>query len=102
MRFREGDITVGDTGVTITATADISLTGKSVRFDMVKPSGEMIVRTGSVSGYDASYTLASGDIDEAGTWRIYLYNVTDGYYFTKESGNIIEVRPKPGDMAAYE
>ena len=102
MRFKEGDLTVGDIGVTISAVADISLAGLNVTFKFIKPSGQAIVRSAVVSGYTATYTTVSGDIDEPGTWRVYLYNATSGYHFTKESGNVFVVRPKPEEMAAYE
>jgi hypothetical protein len=102
MRFKDGDITVGDVGINIVATADETLTGETTYFKFVKPSGATISRAAVESGYTATYTTVDGDIDEAGTWRIYLYNATTGFYYTKESGNIMEVRPKPEDMAAYE
>lgn len=102
MRYIEGDLTVGDVGVPIELTANVSLTGKTVYFKLSKPSGAVIVRTASVSGYTATYTTIAGDIDEAGEWRIFAYESTTGYHFTKESGHLVRVRPKPEDMAAYE
>jgi len=103
MRRIEGDITVGDIGVNIIATADESLAGKNVNFKLTKPSGQVIVRAATAtSGYTATYTTASGDIDEAGVWYIDLENVTTGFHYTKGSGTTMNVRPKPEDMAAYQ
>lgn len=102
MRINNGDITVGDVGVNIVITADESLAGKTTLIKMVKPSGQTISRAATESGYTATYATVDGDIDEAGVWYIYLYNATTGFYYTKESGNAMVVRPKPEDMAAYE
>lgn len=99
MRYTRGNVTVGDVGVTITATADIDLTGKSIYFHIIKPNNEVILREANVSGRTASYTTVDGDLDVSGEWVILVKDHSSGYYFTNESGNIIVVRPKPDEMA---
>jgi hypothetical protein len=100
MRIEQGELTVDDVGVSIVATTDETLTGLDIDFIFIKPSGESIRRdASSISGLTATYTTASGDIDEAGLWHVYLYNNTTGFYYNKESGNRMTVRPKPEDMA---
>ena len=100
MKRAYGDFTDGDIGVTITRSASISMTGKNIDFVFTKPSGETIVRdAASNTGYTATYTFASGDIDESGTWYVDLRNVTDGYDIVLKSGSSFKVRPKPEDMA---
>lgn len=100
MNKQRGDMTVGDVGVPITATADEDLTGKNIDFIFIKPSGETIRRDAtSISTYTATYNTASGDIDEAGLWTVYLKYETNPYYYVGESGNTFYVRPKPEDMA---
>lgn len=100
MRMQKGDYTVGDTNVNISCTVDEVLTGKNVDFEFVKPSGETIVRDAtSISGYTATYTWASGDLDEAGDWYAFLKDAGSVFYYTKESGHHFYVRPKPADMA---
>ena len=100
MRIRHGEYTVGDEGVNITCTVDEVLTGKNIDWVFLKPSGATITRDAtSVSGYDAVYTWASGDLDEAGDWYAFLRDAGTRFYYTKESGNKFPVRPKPEDMA---
>ena len=99
MNIRHGDFTVGDVGVNIQITADIDLTGIDVDFIFVKPSGATITRDStSISTYTATYTLASGDLDESGTWRVWLYEADTGYYFDADD-NVFVVAPKPEDQA---
>lgn len=103
MNIERGDMTVGDIGVSFIATADETLTDKNVDFIFLKPSGETIRRDAtSISGYTATYNTVSGDIDEAGTWYVYLKYETAPYYYTKESGNRFYVRPRPEDMAVIQ
>jgi hypothetical protein len=98
--MQHGDFTVGDIGVSIVVTTDETLTGKNIDFKFVKPSRETILRDAtSLSGQQATYTWASGDLDESGTWYVFLYNETDDYWYTKESGNAFVVRDKPDVMA---
>ena len=99
MRFKKGDATVGDVGVQMIATADVSLTGKTIYFDIVKPNGETIIRSATPSGYTATYTTVSGDLDVDGEYIILARDATTGYYFNQESGNIFVVRPKPDAIA---
>lgn len=100
MNKQRGDMTIGDIGVPITVTADEALTAKDIDFIFVKPSGETIRRDAtSISGYTATYNTASGDIDEAGVWTIYIKYESNPYYYTNESGNTFRVRPRPEDMA---
>ena len=103
MRRIEGDLTVGDIGVNITGTVDESLVGKVIYFKFTKPSGEVLTKLAtSTSGYTATYTTSSGDIDEDGTWYIDLYNATTGFHYVKGSGVVMKVRPRPEDMAVLE
>lgn len=99
MNIKRGDYTVGDVGVPITYTTDTDMTGIDVNFVFTKPSGETIVRdSSSISTVTATYNWASGDLDEAGTWRGRLYENDTGYYFVPEDEQF-EVAPKPEDMA---
>jgi hypothetical protein len=100
MRIESGELTVGDIGIPIVATTDETLTGLDIDFILIKPSGESIRRdASSISGLTATYNTASGDMDESGDWFVFLYNNTTGFYYNKESGNRMPVRPKPEDMA---
>lgn len=96
MRIIEGDMTVGDVGIPIAITTDVTLTGKNIDMVLVKQSGNSIIRDASVSGTVATYTTIAGDIDEAGRWFAYLRNVTDGYDFDRAT--TFTVKPKPEDM----
>lgn len=99
MKIQHGDLTVGDVGVDVTATADATLSG-NVDFVFIKPSGETITRDAdSLSGQTATYATVAGDIDEAGVWYVFLYQADTGYFYIKESGNKFTVRDKPQDMA---
>ena len=99
-KFEHGDMTVGDVNVPVTLSADEVLTGKNVDFEFIKPSGKSIRRDATVTGtYTARYLTVSGDIDESGEWRVFAKDAGSGYYYTKESGNIFRVRPKPMTMA---
>lgn len=98
MRIERGDFTVGDVGVPVQLTADISLAGIDINFVFIKPSGTTIRRDSTtISGSVATYTWASGDLDEAGLWWMTLYESDTGYHF-KEYVQF-KVRPKPEDMA---
>jgi len=99
MRYKKGNATVGDVGVQMIATADVSLAGKTVYFDIIKPTGETIIRLAAPSGYTATYTTVAGDLDVDGEYMIFARDATTGYYFTQESGNIFVVRPKPEAIA---
>jgi len=100
MKREFADYTVGDVGNTISLTAPISMTGKNIDLIFTKPSGETILRDAtSNTGYTATYTFASGDIDEAGIWHVDLRNVTDGYDIVIKAGSTFKVREKPEDMA---
>lgn len=91
-------MTVGDVGVPIAITTNVTLTTKDIDMILVKPNGESITRDASVSSTVATYTTVSGDIDVDGVWRAYLRNVTDGYDFDRAT--VFTVKPKPEDMAA--
>jgi hypothetical protein len=98
MRIERGDFTVGDVGVAIELTADITLTGIDIDFVFIKPSGATITRDStSISGSVAQYVWATGDLDEAGQWYADLYENDTGYFFTDYVQ--FKVRPKPQDMA---
>lgn len=100
MKREYGDYTSGDVGVIITRTVSVSMTGKNIDFVFTKPSGETIIRDAtSNTGYIATYTFASGDLDESGVWFADLRNVTDGYDIPIKSGSCFRVRPKPEDQA---
>lgn len=98
MNKQRGDMTVGDVGVPFICVVDEVITGLSIEMVFVKPSGNSIRRTASVSQYTASYATVSGDIDEDGEWTVYLFNKTSGYFYTNESGNTFRVRPHPEEM----
>ena len=98
MRIERGDFTVGDTGVAVELTADITLTGIDIDFVFLKPSGVTIVRDStSISGKVAQYMWASGDLDESGDWYMTLREEDTGYDFVDFVR--FRVRPKPEDMA---
>lgn len=100
MRIEHGVLTVGDIGIEITAELGETLTGLNIDFEFLKPDESTIMRdASSLSGTEATYETASGDIDQAGDWYIYVLNVTTGFYYNRESGHHIHVRPKPADMA---
>lgn len=99
MRIKAGDFTVGDIGVSVEITTDVDLTSVDADFVFIKPSGESIRRDAtSVSTYTATYTWVAGDLDEAGEWRVWLYNETTDYFF-KPSSNVFTVTDDPEDMA---
>ena len=98
MRMQHGEFTVGDVGVSVVASTDETLTGLNIDFKFLKPSGETIIRDStSISGQQVTYTWASGDLDEAGTWHCELYNATTGYTY-KGTGEFV-VKDKIEDMA---
>ena len=100
MRIERGEMTVGDVGIPIEADLGEALSGLNIDFIFAKPDGSTFTRdASSVSGTIATYNTASGDIDMAGEWYIFILNVTTGYHYNKESGHHIHVRPKPQDMA---
>lgn len=98
MRIERGDFTVGDIGVSIELTADISLAGLDIDFVFIKRSGATIMRDSTtIDDATAMYTWAAGDLDEDGEWWATLYQNDAGYYFTDYVR--FRVRPKPEDMA---
>lgn len=101
MNIQYGDMTVGDVGVVITVTiSDDTLTGKTISFIFVKPSGDILIKTATVTGvHTATYTTVSSDINESGTWMVYAKDAGSGYCYIKESQNRFVVRPKPEEMA---
>ena len=100
MRKQNGDMTKGDIGVPIIAVANETLTGKTIEFEFIKPSGATLRKPAeSVSGRNANYHTVSGDLDESGEWQAYLYDAGEGRYYTNESGNEFIVRPLPSEMA---
>jgi len=97
LRIESGSLTVGDVGATVAITTDETLTGKNIDILLIKPSGITLMADTTVSGTVATYTTASGEIDESGSHWAMLRNVTDGYWF---SGKVpIHVNPDPRDMA---
>ena len=98
MQIQIGELTVRDVGVNIIATADETLEGKTIRFEFIKPSGKMLnVAATATSGQTATYTTAAGDIDEAGTWRVMVFNGTTGFYY--QSVAAFKVNDTPANMA---
>ena len=97
--IRKGDFTVGDVGVSITYTTDENMAALDIVFIFVKPSGKTIVRdaTGIVT-FTATYTWATDDLDEAGTWRCRLKN-KDGPYEYKPDKEEFVVTEKTQDQA---
>lgn len=76
MKIEKGDFTVGDVDVSITITANEVLTGMTIYFIFIKPSGETLsVPATSISTNTATYTWAIGDLDEAGVWHFSLKNM---------------------------
>jgi len=100
MKYERGDFTVGDVGCSITITTDQDLTGRNVDFYFIKPTGGSIIKDStSVSTYTATYTFASGDLDVAGDWYVYLYDATAGFFYNEDGTNRFRVKPKPFAMA---
>ena len=100
MRKQRADMTQGDCGVPIIGVANEVLTGKTIEFEIIKPSGNTLRQPAdSVSGYNANYHTIEGDLDEDWEYEIYLYDRGEKRYYTNESGNIFTVRQKPADMA---
>lgn len=98
MQIQIGELTVGDIGVNIVATADETLAGKTIRFEFIKPSGKMLdVVATSTSGQTATYTTTAGAIDEAGIWNVMIYNGTTGFYY--QSIVSFKVNDTPANMA---
>lgn len=76
MKTNSGEFTVDDVGVSIKVVANELLGGVTINFIFIKPSGETLsVPATSISGYEAIYTWASGDLDEAGDWKVTLKNM---------------------------
>lgn len=100
MRVETGDMTVGDIGITIQYTVDVTISGASSNIDFIflKPSGETIRRDSTTTvAAVATYTTVAGDIDEAGDWYGWLYDEFTDFTFIPIK-NKFKVAPKPQDM----
>ena len=98
MAYKDADFIIGDVGVSINGTVNEDISSKSIYFVFTKPSGASIRRSAtSLSTYTATYTWASGDLDESGDWHVTLYEDDNGFYY--KPSRIFTVGPKPEDMA---
>lgn len=99
MKTEHGDLTVGDV-VTIPWTVDETLTGKTLILELYHETGKgKRLTSPAISGDTATFTSTTSTFDVAGVWKGYMYDDTSNKYYTKESGNVWNVRPKPADMA---
>lgn len=98
MSVKPGKMTVGDENVRITYTVNETLSG-DIDFEFIKPDGSTIRRDATgISGASAYYDTAAGDIDQAGDWYVFLWNVTSGFRYIEDGANVIKVRPTPAAM----
>lgn len=98
-KIAKGDFTVGDVGVDIDYTTDENMAALDIVFIFIKPSGKTIVRDAtSIATFTATYTWASDDLDEAGTWRGRLKNKNGPYEYKPDKEEFI-VTEKTQDQA---
>lgn len=98
MAYKDADFTIGDVGVSLVGTVNEDISSKNIDFLFTKPSGASLLKDAtSVATYTATYTWASEELDEAGDWRVSLYEADNGFYY--QPSRIFTVGDKPEDMA---
>jgi len=71
--FTTGDTSPALTGTCTSNGAAVNITGATLALHLRKPSGTTVTKVASIVSGPAgtwSYTWVTGDLDEAGTWRV--------------------------------